>query len=229
MPEAEGAQAFASQSADEVGDSQGEGPHGGRGHRGAKDPAAFIKRLDTNGDGKLAVAEMPERMREHMSGADSDKDGFVSAEELKAAKGKGAHGGRWHGGAKDPAAMMQRLDANGDGKIAVAELPEKMRERMGAADTDKDGFVSKEEMKAKAEQRGKERFAKKDANGDGALTESEVGEEFWAHMKVADSNGDAQITLAELQEARASGKLHGMRHGHGEERRGDERRGGPEE
>lgn len=140
-----------------------------------------------------------------------------------AQKGQGAHQKRGHHGPKTPAALLSRFDANADGKLAIAELPEKMRARFSAADSDKDGFLSAPELKAKAEQHAKARFAKRDANGDGALTEAEVGAQRWAHLKVADSNGDARLTFAELTEARASGKLKGMPHGH----RGAARRGGP--
>jgi hypothetical protein len=87
---------------------------------------------------------------------------------------------------------------------------------LSAADSDKDGFLSVEELRARA----KEHFATRDANGDGALTLAEVGERGWARLKVADKNGDARLTFAELSEARASGTLKGAGHGHKEARRG---------
>jgi hypothetical protein len=142
------------------------------------------------------------------------------ADGAGAQKGQGAHDKRGHHGPRSPAALLKRFDANGDGKLAVAELPKKKQTRLGAADSDKDGFLSVEELKASAEQRAKERFAKRDANSDGVLTEAEVGERGWARLKVADKNGDARLTFAELAEARASGALKGARHGHRAARRG---------
>ena len=52
-----------------------------------------------------------------------------------------------------------------------------------------------------------ERFKKEDKNGDGFLTQDEVGEKRWAHIVVADYNKDGKISLAELQQAHADGKL----------------------
>jgi Ca2+-binding EF-hand superfamily protein len=220
---AEGAQAIAAEPADGPGAQKGEGIHDKRGRHGKKDPAAFLARFDENKDGKLAVAELPEKMRDRVGGADTDKDGFLSIDELKAHAPAGPDGHHGPRGMKDPAAMMEKFDANKDGKLAVSEMPEKMQEHMGEVDANKDGFVTADEFKARAEQHAKERFAKKDTNSDGALTEAEVGADHWEHMKVADANSDAKVTLAELEEARASGKMKG-KWGKGEGRRGGQDR-----
>jgi hypothetical protein len=58
-----------------------------------------------------------------------------------------------------------------------------------------------------------ERFKKMDKNGDGFLTQDEVGPERWAHIQVADANKDGKISLAELQQAHADGKLGHDHHG----------------
>ncbi len=59
--------------------------------------------------------------------------------------GRGRRGGR---GNFDPAAMMERMDADGDGKLSGDEIPEPMRERATDADTDGDGALSLEELQA---------------------------------------------------------------------------------
>lgn len=51
------------------------------------------------------------------------------------------------------------------------------------------------------------RFAKKDSNGDGFLTAAEVGDKRWARIKVADANTDGKVSLAEMKQAKADGKL----------------------
>ena len=52
-----------------------------------------------------------------------------------------------------------------------------------------------------------ERFAKKDSNKDGFLTKTEVGDRRWERIKVADANNDGKVSLAELEQAKKSGKL----------------------
>jgi hypothetical protein len=51
------------------------------------------------------------------------------------------------------------------------------------------------------------RFKASDKNGDGFLTQAEVGDERWSRIKVADANGDAKVSQAELKQARTDGKL----------------------
>jgi hypothetical protein len=68
----------------------GRGPGGGPpGGEGGSRRGRFFERLDANGDGALSKDEMPERMREHMMVADTNKDGKVTREELDAARERG--------------------------------------------------------------------------------------------------------------------------------------------
>lgn len=51
----------------------------------------------------------------------------------------------------DPAQMLERMDANGDGKLSKDEVPPQLAERMfDNADTNKDGFLDKAELEAMA-------------------------------------------------------------------------------
>ena len=51
----------------------------------------------------------------------------------------------------DPAQMLERMDANGDGKLSKDEVPAPLAERMfERADTNKDGFLDKAELEAMA-------------------------------------------------------------------------------
>jgi hypothetical protein len=51
------------------------------------------------------------------------------------------------------------------------------------------------------------RFQKADTNGDGFLTQTEVGEKRWQKISVADTNKDAKVSKAELMQAKKDGKL----------------------
>jgi hypothetical protein len=129
-------------------------------------------------------------------------------------------------GPPSPDKMLERFDADKNGQLEAAELPERLQERIGDIDTSRDGVVSKAELethfrakqaerRAKFEERAKERFAKTDANQDGMLDQSEVGEH-WGKLRVADANGDQRLTPEELKAAFEAGKLKPMR---GEHRR----------
>lgn len=135
-------------------------------------------------------------------------------------------------GPPSPDKLIERFDANKNGQLEAAELPERMQEHIGDIDTSGDGVVSKDELaahfkaraaehQAKFAERAKERFEKKDANHDGMLEQSEVGER-WAKLSVADANGDQKLTPDELKAAFESGKLKPMRGEHGKRwRHGD--------
>jgi hypothetical protein len=51
------------------------------------------------------------------------------------------------------------------------------------------------------------RFEKTDSNKDGFITAAEAGDKKWERIKVADANGDAKVSLAEMKQAKADGKL----------------------
>lgn len=120
-------------------------------------------------------------------------------------KGKGKHG------PPSPEKMLERFDTNKNGTLEAAELPERMQEHLGDIDTSGDSVVTKDELaahfKTKFMARAKERFEKKDANKDGVLDQSELGDK-WSKLSVADANGDQKLTADELRAAFEAGKLH---------------------
>ena len=70
--------------------------------------------------------------------------------------GGGGRGARRGGGGRgfDPMAMFERQDADKDGILKDDEIPERMRGRLEMIDTDGNGEISKEEIKAIAERMG---------------------------------------------------------------------------
>lgn len=70
-----------------------------------------------------------------------------------------------------------RADTDGDGRISQAEFVGRRLERLTAADADRDGSVTREELRTQArarmQQRAETRFARLDANSDGAISREE--------------------------------------------------------
>jgi len=106
-----------------------------------------LKAADTNADGMIgrdeAQASLP-RLFEHFDEIDANKDGLITLEEMQAARM--AHRGGGHGRGEG----FRKFDLNGDSKLSreeVANAPRLLQE-FDAIDTDKDGFLSVEELQA---------------------------------------------------------------------------------
>lgn len=114
----------------------------------------------------------------------------------------GPRGGHW-----------DRLDADGDGRIAVSELNERHRAHLADADADGDGYITKEEMLAFHQERRKGRAAKflGDADGDGVVSRAEFDEAARARFEELDADGDGVISEDELKARRSA--RHGKRGG----------------
>jgi hypothetical protein len=117
-------------------------------------------------------------------------------------------------GRHDPAEFVKRFDTNGDGKLELSELPLRMQAWLGKADADHDGTLSAAELSAQRDGFLKQRFARMDKSGDGVLTLDEVGERRWEHLRVADADGNGQVTEAEMSQAIAAGALEPFGHRH---------------
>lgn len=76
-----------------------------------------------------------------------------------------------------PAPRAMRADADGDSRISQAEFVGRRLQRLTAADADRDGAVTPEEMRAIAQarmaQRADSRFQRLDANSDGSISRAE--------------------------------------------------------
>ena len=109
-----------------------------------------LKAADKNADGMLSrdeAASLP-RIAAHFDEIDTNKDNQITMEELRA-----FHAGR-HG--DHAGAFMKRMDTDNDGRISKAEALAAAAARFDAADTNKDGFLTPDEIKAarKSHQRG---------------------------------------------------------------------------
>ena len=102
--------------------------------------------VDANKDGKITPEEIEAWRAADVKAADTDGDGFLSADELTAMHVKRATD---RAGAM-ATEMMSRLDADNDGKLSAAEMavrpaPAGLFDRL---DSDNDGALSQEELDA---------------------------------------------------------------------------------
>jgi len=155
------APAPAGSAADASGRPDDEHHRAGRG--GPPDPAELVKRFDKNADGKLQVSELPEQMQKFMGKADANADGVITVEELKAGEEKmrAEHLAKVdtdHDGKVSPeerkAAFEKfaeerfaKMDKNNDGALSKDEVGDKRWEHLSVADADKNGSVTREEIK----------------------------------------------------------------------------------
>lgn len=138
---------------------------------------------------------------------------IIAAGAVLAKGGPGRHGMNM---------SFEEIDADGNGEITQAEMEAMKAARFTAADTDGDGSLSLDELKAqglkKVEQRAAEMLERHDANGDGLLSQDELPKPRRSgHMfERMDADGSGSVSKAEFEEARN----HMRQRGHGKHRPG---------
>jgi hypothetical protein len=116
--------------------------------RGGFDPVQMIDRIfenDKDGDEKIAKDEATERMRSRFETIDTDEDGFLTKDEVKAMFGQRQRGGGERGGF---AGGRGGMEGRG-GPVGPGSGPSRMLAMMPiviALDKNKDGELSKEEI-----------------------------------------------------------------------------------
>jgi Ca2+-binding EF-hand superfamily protein len=206
----------------------------------------LFQQLDANSDGQVADDEVSDEhsrlFKRLLRNADKDGDGKLSRAEFLAGlqeerpqpPADGRPGPQRNEGLRrfaqaDPEQVFQRLDANGDGKLELDEMPEQAREGLRRffeqADANRDQSLSLEELRkgqeylrrltgagappnaqtANPANRGAgpadgALFGALDANGDGAISSEELAAAADA-LKKLDRDGDGQLTRRELMGA----------------------------
>ena len=95
--------------------------------------------------------------------------------------------------------MLQRFDADGDGKVTENEFRNGHAQTFDAMDGNHDGTVGSEEMTAYVNaQRANRKLSRMDANGDGKVSRDEFGQYADARFTRADANQDKALTADEL-------------------------------
>ena len=172
-----------------------------------------LEKLDANADGVITSAEFETAAVDRFSKSDTNHDGKVSADEMKAGFGDPKMAAVMH-----ESDMFTKSDANHDGKLDKGELPKMPAAMFKKLDTDKSGALSAAEMQKHPDMQGKPaggmhpehemKGLPGDANNDGALTKPEAQAEAQKMFKQLDANGDGKLSKEELA------KMHGA-HGEG--------------
>ncbi len=165
--------------------------------------------LDRNDDGVLTGADLPLPPVENVGArivwllrnADANSDNALTLEELQAVFPNFTQ------------AAFDYLDRNDDGVLSPTDAPlgppadplELLKALLRAADADKDGNVTFDELKALCPELSQERFDEMDRNDDGVLNGDdfpERPEDGLEHLlevlRSADANSDKQVTFEEL-------------------------------
>ncbi len=94
---------------------------------------------------------------------------------------------------------FEKFDANNDGVVTTQEVEAFALARFNKADANKDGKVTAEERKALRDQRREDKFADRDANGNGVLERSEVAKMPDALFEKLDTDKSGSLSPAELE------------------------------
>jgi len=85
--------------------------------------------MDTNGDGKVTLAESQAAAKARFEKLDKNKNGSVTKDEIE---GRGR--------------LFEKADANNDGKVTLAEMQAKAKEHFTLRDANKDNVLTQDEM-----------------------------------------------------------------------------------
>lgn len=122
-----------------------------RNERGSARRNPFLAVFDTNGDGVIDEKEMAAAAAA-LKKLDKNGDGKITEDELRAVMPGRAPGGPDRQAANnannvDPMVdNLMKFDKNGDGKLSMDELPDRLKSLMERGDTNKDGFLTRDEL-----------------------------------------------------------------------------------
>lgn len=180
-------------------DDQASGSQQERLEAGAR---AFIRRHDSDEDGKLSRRELPLRMRSDFDQLDINHDGSVTQEEVQkhASMAMRSARGRMSSSPVE-VTYVWILDAD-RGEVELQEL-QNAYDALRKIDKNNDGKVTRDELRQRREQVASQWcdkcFDRLDRNQDGELSKSETeGTSFGEEFSQADRNNDQMLTKSEI-------------------------------
>ncbi len=174
----------------------------------------LLERFSKNGDGKVALEDLPAQIRERLAKFDKNGDKVLDRSELKDAP-LPELGGDVNRMLERVKQMMQSLDKDGDGKVALVDMPAEFKERLARFDKNNDGQIEKSELSelksmmggeggnaggpAAMLERAQQLFKQYDQDGDGKIALDDLPPQISERVSRMDANKDGQIDKAELK------------------------------
>jgi Ca2+-binding EF-hand superfamily protein len=108
---------------------------------------------------------------------------------------------------------MQKIDANGDGKISLEESKNypRLNKNFDAIDANKDGFLDRDEMKAQHQKRDEHHAKAVDKDGDKRISRAEAEAKspmLAKNFDKIDADKDGYLSRDEMVEARKHARKH---------------------
>jgi Ca2+-binding EF-hand superfamily protein len=184
--------------------AQGPGGPGGRG----RPPSLLITAMDTNQDGKLSAEEIAAAPKT-LHKADINSDGMITQDELQPPPETAV---------ASPNNLSQQLmlfDENHDGVLTRDELPERLQPLFERADTNRDGKITVDELRALAARQTLPTGAQKvqqsrdpvylalDTDRDGTIAADEIANASKSLLAL-DKDHDREISAAEMRQPEAT-------------------------
>jgi Ca2+-binding EF-hand superfamily protein len=167
---------------------------------------ARLMAMDANKDGVLTVDEVPERMQPMFKRGDTDHDGKLTGDEIRAmanaqADPQGRPVGRNNASVQlrtDP--IANALDVDHDGIFSAAEIASAPG-ALKTLDKNADGILSADELRVRQQtpaERAAHSMDEWDGDRDGFLIKGEMPDRVQANFEAMDLNHDGKVDLEEL-------------------------------